>query len=244
MSVAPRSGLATWAATEIQPIVALLKPSPTPAQSNPRWSGSAWLLARGGDEAVIANTGLLGGSQAGARILFRVNEDAGRPLSLSARVSSPLRRDGVEAAAGVEWQPFAGVPVRILAERRQRVSGEGRSAFALLAHGGVSDLAVAAGFRLDAYAQAGVVGARSRDLFADGSVTIARPLNADRSGGIAVGAGVWGGVQPGASRLDVGPRITTTLAQGRARVSLDWRFRVAGSSAPESGPSLTLGTDF
>lgn len=204
------------------------------------------MLARGGSEAAVANSGLLGGSQAGARVLFRVNDDVARPLSLSMRVSSPLRRAGVEAAAGVEWQPLAGVPVRVLAERRQRLSGEGRSAFALLAHGGVSDRPIMEGFRLDAYAQAGVVGARRRDLFADAGATLTRPLNPDRMSGLAVGAGVWGGMQPGASRLDIGPRLTTTLAvpSGRARVSVDWRFRVAGASAPASGLSLTVGTDF
>lgn len=221
-------------------------PSSPPPRGASRWSGSAWLLARGGDEAAVANNGVLGGSQAGARVLFRVNADVARPLSLSIRVSSPLRRDGVEAAAGVEWQPIARVPVRVLAERRQRVSGTGRSAFALLAHGGVSELSVAAGFRLQAYAQAGVVGTRSRDLFADAGATLVRPLDADRTGGLAAGAGIWGGAQPGASRLDIGPRVTTTFAAGlgRARVSLDWRFRVAGASAPASGPSLTVGTDF
>lgn len=204
------------------------------------------MLARGGDDASIPSSGLLGGSQAGARVMFRINDDVARPLSLSVRVSSPLRRTGVEAAAGVEWQPLAGVPVRVLAERRQRLIGEGRSAFALLAHGGLSGRPVMAGIRLDAYAQAGIVGARSRDLFADASATLTRPLNPDRTSGLAVGAGAWGGMQPGASRLDIGPRMTTTLAvpSGRARVSVDWRFRVAGASAPASGPSLTLETDF
>lgn len=214
-------------------------------RANGRLTGSAWILARGGGQMAVASNGLLGGSQAGARMLLRVNEDATRPLSLSARVSSPLRRDGVEAAVGVEWQPLAGLPVRVLAERRQRVSGEGRSAFALLAHGGVSERPVVAGFRLDGYAQAGVVGARGRDLFADAGATLVRPLSGVRPGGLAFGAGAWGGVQPGASRLDIGPRITTTIGpeNARARVSLDWRFRVAGSAAPASGPSLTVGTD-
>ncbi len=205
------------------------------------------MLARGGGEAsAAAGNGLLGGSQTGARVLFRVNEDVARPLSLTVRASSPLRRDGVEAAAGIEWQPFADIPVRVLAERRQRLSGEGRSAFALLAHGGVSERPVAAGLRLDAYAQAGVVGVRGRDVFADAGATLVHPLNSDRPDGLSIGAGAWGGVQPGASRLDVGPRLTTTLAAagGRARVSLDWRFRVAGASVPASGPSLTVGTDF
>jgi len=98
-----------------------------------------------------------------------------------------------------------------------------------------------AGLRLDAYAQAGVVGASRRDLFADGGATLVRPLGS----GLAIGAGAWAGAQPGAARLDIGPRITAALPGATpARVSLDWRFRVAGGAAPSSGPSLTISTGF
>ncbi len=215
-------------------------------RDSPRLTGSLWMLARGGGTAAVATNGLLGGSQAGARLLYRLAGDAAQPLSLSARLSGPLRSAGAEAAVGVEWKPIAGVPLRILAERRQRVSGQGRSAFALLAHGGLSDRAVTGGLRLDAYAQAGVVGMRRRDLFADGGGTLVRPLGSEGTAGVALGAGAWGGAQPGASRLDVGPRLTAALGSApvRARVSLDWRFRVAGGAEPSSGPSLTIGTDF
>lgn len=200
------------------------------------------MLARRGDGVAVANDGVLGASQAGARMLYRVNDAPAVPLSLSARWSSPLQSAGVEAAVGAEWQPVARLPVRLLAERRQRVSGNGRSAWALLAHGGVGDVPVAAGFTLDAYAQAGVVGARRRDLFADGGATLVRPV----TGSVAAGVGMWGGVQPGAARIDVGPRLTTVIdaAGGRARVSIDWRFGVVGDAAPASGPSLTIATGF
>jgi hypothetical protein len=157
-------------------------------------SADAWMLVRSGDGAgtLAAGDGLLGGSQVGTRILYRLAGEASAPLSLSARLSSPMRRNGAEAAVGVEWQPVAGVPVRVLAERRQRVAGTGRSAFAVLAHGGLSDLPVAAGFRLDAYAQAGVVGARRRDLFADGGATLVRSLG-PAPDGPALGIGAWAG---------------------------------------------------
>lgn len=206
----------------------------SPPQGENRLTGSAWMLARGDDVAAVATNGLLGGSQAGARLLYRVGGSAAQPLSFSARLSGPLRRAGAEAALGIEWQPMRGVPLRLLAERRQRLNGDGRSAFAAIAHGGVSDLPVAQGLRLEAYAQAGIVGARNRDLFADGAITLVRPLSKSR---FAVGAGLWGGAQPGSSRLDVGPRLTTTLpaASRHVRVSLDWRLRVAGLAAPSSG---------
>lgn len=245
---------ASPALVALQPRMAAPVPLPLglndglPASRAPasRLSGSAWMLARGGGEgALAAGEGLLGGSQAGVRLLYRVNGDAARPISLAARISSPLRRRGGEAAVGVEWQPSAGLPLRLLAERRQRMTGEGRSTFALLVHGGVSELPVAAGFRLDAYAQGGVVGARRRDLFVDGGATLMRPLGG-QDGLFAAGLGAWGGVQPGASRFDIGPRVTARITAGEqsARVSLDWRFRVVGKAAPASGPSLTLTTGF
>ena len=155
----------------------------------------------------------------------------------------PLRDpEGAEVAGGIEWQPFPRLPVRLLAERRQAVGRNGRSAFALLAHGGVSDARVAGPIELDAYAQAGVVGARSGDLFADAAVRASVRVIDD----LKIGAGAWGAAQPGISRVDVGPQISWRLPVKAAaiRVAADWRLRVAGDAAPRSGPSLTLSTDF
>lgn len=189
---------------------------------------------------------MLGGSQAGTRFEYRLNDDPSRPLAISARVSSSLTRPGAEAALGIAWQPLAAVPLHLLAERRRRIDAGGRSAFALLAYGGVSDRPGPLGSRLDAYGQAGVVGARRRDLFADGAVTLVRPIDGARPRGLALGVGAWGGVQPGARRFDIGPRLTTTIGAGGAgaRLSVDWRFRVAGRAAPDSGPSITIASDF
>ena len=207
-----------------------------------RPSVTAWALWRPGEGGASGlGTGTLGGSQAGARLTVPILSDRLPGFALSARASMPLRRRGAEAALGVEWQPVRHVPVRLLGERRQRITGEGRNAFALLAHGGVSGRALPGGFALDGYGAAGVVGLRSRDLFAEGTATVTREV-----GAVRVGAGAWGGVQPGVSRLDVGPTVALPLRIGGAgvRVSLDYRLRVAGSAAPDSGPALTIGTDF
>ena len=187
---------------------------------------------------------MLGGSQIGGRIGYRINEDAERPLALVARAYAPVdRRQASEAALGLEWKPVAGLPLRVLAERRQALGSDGRSAFALIAHGGVSEAALPAGLQLDAYAQAGVVGARSRDLFADASVALVLPLDAERR--LTIGGAAWGAVQPGVSRLDAGPRVSLKLPGAeRVRVVADWRFRLQGDASPASGPSLTLATDF
>lgn len=208
-----------------------------------RWSASAWAFVREGGGSQLAPGGMLGGSQAGARLSYRLNPDPARPLALSARLHSPIEnRKAGEAAIGVEWKPLAAVPVRVLAERRQALGREGRSAFSLLAHGGVSGLKVGGPIELNAYAQAGVVGLKSRDLFADGSVTVDLPID----GTFAVGAGAWGAVQPGASRVDAGPSLSVRLPlQGRhVRLSADWRLKIIGNASPGSGPALTIGSDF
>ncbi|HYN46560.1 MAG TPA: hypothetical protein VES64_07710, partial [Allosphingosinicella sp.] len=110
-------------------------PPPDSAPSN-RWTLSAWLLVRrdrGG--TALAPGGTLGGSQAGARIAYRL----GGGLSAGLRVYTPLQRiQGTELAAGLDWQPVAAIPLQLRAERRQAVGREGRSAFALSLHGGAS----------------------------------------------------------------------------------------------------------
>lgn len=218
-------------------------PGSDPAIPSPgRWSLSAWAFVRQGDRAALATGGLLGASQAGARLAYRLNRDSSRPLALSARLSSPLRRSaGAEAALGVDWKPSRGAPVHLLAERRQALGREGRSAFALTLYGGVGD-SPAGPFRIDGYAQAGFVGVRSRDPFADGSVRLSIPLG----GRVRLGAGAWASAQPGLSRIDLGPQAAVRIPVGRRAVTFaaDWRVRAAGNAEPGSGPTVTLSTDF
>lgn len=205
-----------------------------------RFSGSAWLFVREEGSATLAPGGTLGGSQMGARLSYRLNDDLGRPLSLSGRFYAPLDDiDGAEVAAGIEWQPLRAVPIRLLAERREALGSKGRSAFSLLAYGGVSDAKIAGPVVADAYVQAGVVGGHSRDLFADGSLR----LSVQPGRGVKIGAGVWGSAQPDAERLDVGPAASVRITP-EAALQADWRFRIAGDAEPGSGPTVTLATEF
>ncbi|HYJ53450.1 MAG TPA: hypothetical protein VEW04_09790 [Allosphingosinicella sp.] len=212
-------------------------PTSLPARPS-RWSGSAWLLARDDlGQPSLAPGGTLGGSQAGGRLMYRLD----RHWSLSARAYLPLRRPaGAEIAAGVDWRPFASIPVSLLAERRQAIGSEGRSAFSITAYGGFSR-AIGERFRIDGYAQAGMVGLRSRDGFVDGSLRAVATL-----GRFEVGGGAWGAAQPGASRLDIGPSLAYRLPVARTavRIEADWRVRIAGDARPASGPALVLATDF
>jgi hypothetical protein len=200
---------------------------------------STWALLRGAPEpGALATGGTLGGSQAGARVLYAFN----RWVAASLRTSSPLGGSrGAEVAGGIRVTPFRSIPVAFTAERRQSISphGGGRSAFALFAETGLYHEPMPWEFTLDAYLQAGVVGLNSRDLFADGAFAFSRPV----WGRVSAGFGVWGGVQPGVYRIDAGPRISVRV-RDNIHAHVDWRQRVAGDAHPGSGPALTLAADF
>ena len=226
-----------------QSIPARVTPGPAPIRPRlDRISLTTWALLRqmpAGSplpEDSLASGGTLGGSQAGARLAFAFNRALAASLRLTSNVDGA---NGAEAALGVRWTPLRAVPLSLTAERRQRIGRAGRSAFALFAEGGVYDRPMPFKFTLDAYAQAGIVGVRDRDLFADGAVTFTRPLWRRFSGGF----GVWGGIQPGVYRVDAGPRLS--LRVGRSmRVHFDYRQRVAGRALPGSGPAVTIAGDF
>ena len=204
-----------------------------------RLSMSAWAMMRRdpGSLALAAN-GQLGGSQAGARLQWRFD----RRLAASLRSSAPIGgvQRSAELAAGLRYQPLASIPVAFTAERRQSFGPDkGRSAFALFAEGGVYERPIVAGFNLDAYLQAGVVKIRDQAMFVDGSASLTRPVWRQFSAGF----GVWGGAQPGQTRLDAGPRASMRIGRSM-RVHLDYRHRFLGQAAPGSGPVVTLAGDF
>jgi hypothetical protein len=204
-----------------------------------RLSMSGWAMMRRDPGAPsLASNGQLGGSQAGARILWRFRRD----MALSIRSSAPIGgvQRAAELAAGLRWQPLPQVPIALTAERRQSFGPDkGPSAFALFAEGGVYDRPMFARFALDAYLQAGVVGIHDHALFVDGSATLTRPVWRQLSAGF----GMWGGAQPGLARFDVGPRLSYRIGS-KMRVDVDYRQRLVGRAAPGSGPVLTLGANF
>jgi hypothetical protein len=204
-----------------------------------RLSMSGWaMMRREPGTPSLASNGQLGGSQAGARILWRFRRD----LALSIRSSAPVGgvQRTAELAAGLRWQPLRNLPIALTAERRQSFGADkAPPAFAIFAEGGVYDRPIVAGFNLDAYLQAGVVGLRDRAGFVDGSATLTRPVWRQLSAGF----GVWGGAQPGLARFDAGPRLSYRIG-GKMRVHVDYRQRLLGHAAPGSGPVLTLAANF
>lgn len=236
---APPPGMAAMRRTlPVQPPP--LAPAPL-AVAPSRLAGSIWAIARGGGAGVQPG-GQLGGSQAGARLTYALG--TGRRVALAARVSTPASGPGAELAFGIDWQPGA-MPVHLIVEHRIALNG-GRDGPAALVVGGIDPVAVGAGFRLEAYAQAGAVHHRRTEPFADGALRVTRPIATIGRTRIDLGAGAWGGAQRGAARLDLGPTLALAIpvADRRVRVTVDWRQRIAGHAAPGSGPALSIGSDF
>lgn len=217
--------------------------APPPAPRLDRLQLASWALLRNGlANSSLAQGGTLGGSQVGARLTYKFTPQIAASLRFS---SSAGGVRGAEAAAGVRWQPLRAVPVALNFERRERLGRfGGRSDFAAFAEGGLYELPVALGFDLNAYAQAGVVGVKTADWFADGSLALTRPLWRNLSAGV----GLWAGGQsnnPDGSiyRVDGGPRLSYAVRRN-VRLHLDYRQRLAGDALPSSGPALTIAGDF
>ena len=205
------------------------------------FSGSAWVLLRGDGNASLATGGQLGGSQLGARLFYAPGP---RALAITARISAPLSQPtGREVAIGVALR---GANFGLIAEQRVALDNGGKGSPAVFAYGGVSDVVLPANFKLEGYAQAGVVGAKSPATFVDGAVRVERTVLTARLASLSLGGGIWGGAQPGVRRVDIGPQVVArfAVADTNLRVSAEWRQRVAGNAIPASGPSVTVGFDF
>lgn len=227
----------------------LRAPDPLPVEirvtqtSTARFSVSGWALVRSSAAPALATGGQLGGSQAGARARVQLAPQ----LHAALRLSTPLGQDlGAEAALSLDWRPDPKFPVIFTIERRVGLDRGGRDAFAAGVFGGVDQVRLPGGLRLDGYGQAGIVWLKRRDPYIDGAVRIEGALPKLSGANIALGAGVWGGAQPGAARADFGPQIVLRIpvARGGLRLGAEWRERVAGSARPGSGPTLSLCADF
>ena len=232
-----------------------LSQPPTIATSNvtaaprARISMTSWVLIRPEESPIqLASAGQLGGSQIGARInlpIFALTHH--QIVTLSARASSGLARPyGTEVAAAIGIKHHGRVSGELLVERRFKANEGGRSDFAVIAAAGLYDVRITPHLSADAYIQAGVVGLKSRDAFADLAARVEHDMTSNKWVRVSAGAGIWAGAQPGVTRLDIGPQIIVRpkVKGAGARISAEWRFRIAGNARPASGPSLSAGLDF
>lgn len=204
-------------------------------------SGSAWLLLRDGSrDASLAPGGTLGGSQAGARLNWR---PTAAPVFLTVRASAALATRDSEIAPGIGVR---GRAAGVILEQRLPLERGRSSRTALVAYGGVDGVPAPLGFRLDGYAQGGAVGVSDPALFVDGAARAERAVAGIGRARLGFGAAAWGAAQPGIARVDIGPQAVLHLPLGTAgaRLSAEYRFRVAGKARPADGVSLTLGADF
>jgi len=206
-----------------------------------RFSMDAWMLVRGGGRGnALSPAGQLGGSQVGARLALALASSISAYGRLSAALETP---HAYEAAIGASWLPIASVPVSLNVEHRIALGRGGRNAFAAFAVAGAGPREIAPHVRVEGYAQAGMVGTRTRDAFIDGRITASHDLG---SQALAVGVIMAGAAQPHVSRLDIGPRVEATFGPRDVplRAAVEWRERIAGNARPGSGPALTLATHF
>lgn len=148
-----------------------------------------------------------------------------------------------ELAAGIRWRPHSRLPVSLSIERRFLHARSDANA-AYLAGG--TTLALPSAFRLDTFAQAGIVSGPAGGPFADFSAHVDRKIIQRTADTARAGAGIWAGGQNDIFRIDIGPTIRGDIAisDGHLHVSADWRFRIAGEATPASGPAMTLSTSF
>ncbi|MDI1295297.1 MAG: hypothetical protein PSY12_05345 [bacterium] len=197
-----------------------------------------------GTKADAAAAGRLGGSQAGIRLDIDLTPSAHSRTAAYTRITSALQRPAApEAAIGLAFQPVRTIAISVAAERRISLGKGARNANTVMAVGGFGPTYLTPAIQAEGYAQAGMVGFRSRDAFIDGKFSLFSPLSGTP---IRIGASLSGGAQPQVERLDIGPelQVRLPLPQIATRVSLEWRQRIAGNAAPASGLAITLAADF
>jgi hypothetical protein len=223
-----------------------------PKLSVPRWSGDSWFLWRSGGQPALAG-GILspsyGASQAGAILRYRLAPGSKLRPTAYLRTTTALGGSAErEAALGLSLRPLSQLPLAIAGEARFTSLPGGNivrpAAFAVTE---LPPFKLPLGMRGEVYGQAGYVGGAFATAFADGHLRVDRRIVPLGKGELRFGAGLWGGAQRGASRLDAGPGLTLGQPLGKRaamRLGADWRFRVAGKAAPGSGPAITLSAGF
>lgn len=208
---------------------------PEPPRGN-AISGSFWLLGRGGRRDFALGVPL-GDAQAGLRVDFSVTS----ALSVTASAYAPLQSvRGRTASVGVRIRRGA---VGAIVERRVPLDRGSTRATVLTAYAGAYDVALPLRFRLDGYAQAGLVDDKG---FVQGALGVERRVVSLGRGSLSAGAAVWAAAEPRVRRLDLGPQLVARVPVGTntVRIGAEWRERVHGNATPASGPSVSIGLDF
>jgi len=221
-----------------------------------RWSLDAFAFYRAGSNSNSISQGrvpVYGASQLAANLQYRLAPASPHDPRVFVRAYRAFVPDGEnEIAGGFSARPRGDLPVRAFAEVRFTDNAFGTDVRpAVYAVTEIVPTRLPLEFTLETYAGAGYVGGNAATAFVDGQATVTREIvSLEGAGGqplrLSLGGGSWGGAQEDASRLDVGPtmRLDLNLGEVPARISLDWRERVAGDAAPTSGLAATVSTRF
>lgn len=225
---------------------------PAPQAIEGRWSLDAWVLWRQGSSGSLVSQGRVpsyGASQAGAALSYRL-APANRhdPRAYMRLYHALIDRGEGEVALGLNARPMERVPLRAYAELRATRLGDDSTGLrpAAFVATEFAPQKLPAGFRGELYLQGGYVGGKASTGFADGQLHVLRDVKRFDLAQLSLGGAAWGGAQKGAHRLDLGPTVQADITLGRtpARLSVDWRERVAGNAEPDSGLAVTLSTRF
>ncbi|MEL7188569.1 MAG: hypothetical protein AAGK17_03370 [Pseudomonadota bacterium] len=221
-----------------------------------RWAVDSWSFFRQGSDTAPISQGRVptyGASQAGAKLTYRLAPKSAHDPRVFVRAYSALIANGEnELAVGGSARLFAKVPIRLAGEVRYTDSLLGkRFRPAAYAFTEIPPISLPERFSLEAYAQGGYVAGSGSTFFADGQAVATREVKNFTAGRLgnarfSIGAGAWGGAQKGVYRVDVGPTMRVDMSIGKvpARISVDWRQKIAGDAAPESGVAATISTRF
>lgn len=246
------SMIAARAPLQAAPFPAVAARGPAETKRADRWSLTGWVFLREGNMAAGAvgagPTPSYGGSQAGGVLRYRLAPASPARPEAYVRITSALRvADDRELAAGLAVRPVAGVPVALMGEGRVR-ERNGRMIVrpAVMAVTELAPQRLPGGLEAELYVQAGYVAAPDATAFGDGQLRVTADLARFEAGALRAGGGAWLGAQRGAARADIGPTAQLDLQLGGAgaRLGLDYRVRVAGDAAPDTGVALTLSAGF
>ena len=221
------------------------------AGSERRWSGDGWLMWRQGSTAAVGGVvpPTYGASQGGVVLRYRLAPSSALQPMLYLRVTGAMDGSGqADSAFGFSARPISGLPLVAAVEGRVSRFSNGSTHLrpAAMVITELMPQPMPFAMRAEMYGAAGYVGGPASTAFIDGQLRVDHHVASIGPSEIRAGAGLWGGAQQGAGRLDVGPTASVRVASDHfaARLGVDWRLRVAGDAAPTSGPAVTLSTGF
>lgn len=141
-----------------------------------RWTSYFWLHAREDSGRILSDFGkfsqpFYGGSQAGARISYRLSDDNQKYVGLYARASTAIAVSGQEELAlGISVQPLETSALTVNVEHRERENGQSSNAAYLVYN--PNPKVIAPDTRLETYFATGYVLSTRDQYFADGYASI------------------------------------------------------------------------